>query len=185
MRHLCSYCSSIFTLSEMVCSFLGRQSETGCCVLHSALHQKLNPEPVWSILSEYFCRSAEQSSAFNDPRTRTSPQQPGKMLEKSSSAITEALREHQGTHFSCSFHQRSQQSCKGKITAKNSSWSTGRLKSPVRYHQMGKQLWNIPAVVEQGAAPPQSILWRFPHPVIFPGPCQTHPGSKCLKSGLK
>lgn len=99
MRHLCSYCSSIFTLSEMVCSFLGRQSESGCCVLHSALHQKHNPEPVWSIPSEYFCRSAEQSSAFNDPRTRTSPQQPGKMLEKSSSAINRGTQRASGHSF--------------------------------------------------------------------------------------
>lgn len=35
-------------------------------------------------------------------------------------------------------------------------------KSPVRYHQMGKQLWNIPAVLQQGAIPPQSIPWGFP-----------------------
>lgn len=34
--------------------------------------------------------------------------------------------------------------------------------SPVRCHQMGKQLWDIPAVLQQGVISPQSILWIFP-----------------------
>lgn len=102
-------------LAEIVCPLLGRESGSECCVLHSAPHQNRDPEPMSDPRPVGVSgRSAEHSSGIDDPRTRAPLWQPGKMLGKSSSAFAEALREHQGTRFSCSFHQGSQQSCKGK-----------------------------------------------------------------------
>lgn len=123
-------------------------------------------------------RSAEQGSAIRDPRTRALPQQPGKMLGKSSSAFTEALREQQGSHFSCSFHQGSQQSCKGK--------SLQRI-PPEAQGESSEMSPNGKAAVRHSSCAATGSYSSPVHPVNIPsaGPCQTCPGSKCLKSGLK
>lgn len=104
-------------------------------------------------------RSAEQSSAINDPSTRALLQQPGKMLGKTA-VISQRHSENSRAVISPAPFIREV----SKAARENHSkeFFLKHRKSPMRYHQMGKQLWNIPAVVQQGAIPPQPIPWGFP-----------------------
>lgn len=104
-------------------------------------------------------RSAVQRSGINDHRTRASVQKCGKMLEKRNNAFSEALGEDQGSRFSWSFHQGSEQSCTGKeFLLKH--WKDLRVQQDIAKWESSCetfQLW-----LEWRAIPPQSITWRFP-----------------------